>query len=84
MRLLLVRPEDFMSDFTEKHLLVRPQVRRRFLSDEGFSVEKRHLAAPRPPAAERRGKREGNRGRNNDYQTQTLPQQVKVSSEMIK
>lgn len=40
-----------MCDFTEKHLLVRPQVRRRFLPDEGFSVEKRHLSAPLPPAA---------------------------------
>lgn len=40
---LLVGPEDLVGDFTEEDLLVRPQVRRRSLSDEGFSVEERHL-----------------------------------------
>lgn len=48
---LLVGPEDFVCDLTEEDLFLRPQVRRRSLSDEGFSVEKRHLGAPRPPAA---------------------------------
>lgn len=35
-----------MGDFAEEDLLVRSQVRRRSLSDEGFPVQKRHLSAP--------------------------------------
>ncbi len=47
----LVGPEDLVRDLAEEDLLVRPQVRRRFLPDERFSVEERHLSAPLPPAA---------------------------------
>lgn len=39
----LVGPEDLVCDLAEEDLLVRPQVRRRSLPDEGFPVEERHL-----------------------------------------
>lgn len=39
----LIGPEDFVRDLTEEDLLIWLQVCRRSLSDEGFSVEQRHL-----------------------------------------
>lgn len=42
----LVGPEDLVCDLAEEDLLVRLQVRRRSLPNEGFPVEERHLWAP--------------------------------------
>lgn len=45
VRVSLVGPEDLVRDLAEEHFLLGSQVSRSFLSDEGFSVEERHLCS---------------------------------------
>lgn len=77
----LVGSEDFVCDLTEEDLFVRPQIRRRFLPGEGFSVEKRHLGVPRHPPTVY-WKREGSRVTINETKNRINSEPIEMEPEL--